>query len=49
MAYYPRLFASALSRSIRGAVTLGDQAGVRCRDWQMLLPRLERMLLRHDR
>lgn len=45
LAYYPRLFASALSRSIRAAVTLGDQASVSCRDWRKLLPRLERCLL----
>ena len=45
MPYYQRLYASALSRSVRGAVTLGDQASIRCKDWQMLLPRLERVLL----
>ena len=45
MHYYPRLYASALSRSVRGTVTLGDQRGIPCRDWRMLLPRLERMLL----
>lgn len=47
MPYYQRLYASALSRSIRGTVTLGDQANIRCRDWRMLLPRLERVLLSH--
>ena len=45
MCYYQRLYASALSRSIRAAVTLGDQSSIRCKDWQMLLPRLERVLL----
>jgi hypothetical protein len=45
MPYYQRLYASALSRSIRGAVTLGEQTEIKCRDWQMLLPRLERVLL----
>ena len=45
MPYYQRLYASALSRSIRGAVILGDQTSIRCKDWQMLLPRLERVLL----
>lgn len=45
MPYYQRLYASALSRSIRGAVTLGNQTSIRCKDWQMLLPRLERVLL----
>ena len=49
MPYYQRLYASALSRSIRGAVILGDQTNIRARDWQLLLPRLERvMLLRRD-
>lgn len=36
--YYPRLYASALSRSLRGTVTLGDQAATPCRQWQALLP-----------
>jgi hypothetical protein len=48
MPYYQRLYASALSRSIRGAVTLGDQRSMKCREWQTLLPRLERVLLLHD-
>lgn len=39
MAYYQRLYASALSRSIRAAVTLGDQTSMSCRQWRMLLPR----------
>jgi hypothetical protein len=43
--YYQRLYASALSRSTGAAVILGDQASVKCRDWQALLPRLERVLL----
>jgi hypothetical protein len=45
MCYYQRLYAAALSRSIRGAVILGDQTSIRCRDWQLLLPRLARVLL----
>jgi hypothetical protein len=45
MPYYQRLFANALSRSIRGTVTLGDQRSVKCKDWQMLLPRLDHVLL----
>lgn len=45
MPYYQRLYASALSRSIRAAVTLGDQSSIPARDWQMLLPGLERVLL----
>ena len=49
LTYYPRLFSSALARSIRGAVILGDQTNIRCSEWQMLLPRLERvMLVRKD-
>lgn len=45
MPYYQRLYANALSRSIRGAVTLGDQASIKCRNWQILLPRMDRVLL----
>lgn len=45
MPYYQRLYANALSRSVRGTVTLGDQRSIRCRDWQQCLPRLERVLL----
>ncbi len=45
MPYYQRLYANALSRSVRGTVTLGDQRSIRCRDWQQRLPRLERVLL----
>jgi hypothetical protein len=43
--YYQRLHASALSRSIRSAVILGDQSSKKCRDWRILLPRLEQVLL----
>ena len=35
--YYQRLYANALSRSIRGTVTLGDQRSMRCRDWRTVL------------
>jgi hypothetical protein len=45
--YYQRLYASALSRSVRATVTLGNQTSIRCRDWQMLFPRLDRVLLSH--
>ncbi|MDH3441704.1 MAG: hypothetical protein OEM63_13175 [Gammaproteobacteria bacterium] len=45
MHYYPRLYASALSRSIRGAVILGGQRSIRCKEWQLMLPKLERVLL----
>lgn len=43
--YYQRLYASALSRSLRATVTLGDQAMIRGRDWQRKLPKLEELLL----
>ena len=43
--YYQRLFASALSRSMRAAVTLGNQTSTSCRYWHMLLPRQEKVLL----
>ncbi|MEO1245668.1 MAG: hypothetical protein AAFX56_08270 [Pseudomonadota bacterium] len=36
--YYQRLYANALSRSIRAAVTLGDQRDTPCRDWRVALP-----------
>ena len=48
MPYYQRLYASALSRSIRGAVTLGDQRSIKCRDWGKALPRVEAMMLAHE-
>jgi hypothetical protein len=43
--YYQRLFASALSRSVRAAVTLGDQDSISCRHWQTQLPRQRNALL----
>ena len=48
MPYYQRLYANALSRSIRGAVAIGHQASIGCRDWQVLLPQLDRVLLLHQ-
>jgi len=42
--YYQRLYANALSRSITAAMTLGDQASTRCRQWYMLLPQLHNVL-----
>ena len=45
LSYYPRLYASALSRSIRDTVKLGGGHSGTCRDWKMLLPRLEKVLL----
>jgi hypothetical protein len=43
--YYQRLHASALSRSIRAAVTMGDQASISCRQWYVLLPHQKNGLL----
>jgi len=49
MPYYQRLYASALSRSIRAAVTLSGQRSASSREWRLALPRLERvMLVRKD-
>lgn len=45
MPYYQRLYASALSRSIRAAVTISGHRDFSCRDWRMALPRLERVML----
>jgi hypothetical protein len=45
--YYQRLFASALGRSVRAAVTLGDQASTSCRQWQTQLPKMNTGLLAH--
>jgi hypothetical protein len=47
MHYYPRLYASALSRSVRGSVILGDQTSIPARLWRNLLPRIENVLLPH--
>jgi len=43
--YYQRLYANALSRSMRAAVTLGGQASISCREWHMLLPQQKNLLL----
>ncbi|MDH4256806.1 MAG: CIA30 family protein [Gammaproteobacteria bacterium] len=42
--YYQRLYASALSRSVRAAVILGEQANTSCRQWNLLLPQLQNVL-----
>ena len=42
--YYQRLYASALSRSVRATVILGAQAGTSCRQWGLLLPQLKNVL-----
>jgi hypothetical protein len=44
--YYPRLYASALARSLRAAVVLGDQAASSCREWFALLPRRQNAFLK---
>lgn len=38
LGYYQRLNANALSRSVRAAVTLGDQGSLPLREWQLALP-----------
>lgn len=43
--YYQRLYASALSRSIRAAVVIGGQESSSCREWRAALPKLENALL----
>ena len=43
--YYQRLYASALSRSIRASVTISGERSTPCRDWRVLLPSLEKVLL----
>jgi hypothetical protein len=45
--YYQRLYANALSRSIRGTVTLGEQRTMKCRDWRTVLPSTEYAVLLH--
>jgi len=45
--YYQRLYASALSRSVRAAVTLGGQTATSCRQWSGLLPQQKHALLAH--
>ena len=45
--YYQRLYASALSRSMRTAVRLGDQSSTSCRSWRALLPQQKSDLLSH--
>ncbi len=45
MPYYQRLHASALSRSVRAAVIMGDQTKQPAREWQASLPSVEQLLL----
>jgi len=49
LAYYQRLNANALSRSIRAAVILGDQREIPTREWRLALPEAgAALLLRQD-
>lgn len=43
--YYQRLYASSLSRSLRAAVTLGDQVATSGRQWRLVLPQVKNTLL----
>ena len=43
--YYQRLYASALSRSLSAAVTLGNQASIGCQQWRRQLLNVENILL----
>lgn len=43
--YYQRLFASALSRSLKGSLTRGDQLGLDAEAWLQQMPRDARRLL----
>lgn len=45
--YYQRLFANALSRSVRAAISLSGQSATSCRQWYMLVPQLENVLPSH--
>ncbi len=45
MPYYQRLYANALSRSMRSTVRMGSRASDSCRQWRNLLPKPEQILL----
>ncbi len=47
MPYYQRLYASALSRSVRASITMGDQTDSSCQTWQTLLPHRNSVWLEH--
>ena len=47
LGYYPRLYASALSRSIRRSVNMSALDSDNCRDWQKLMPQLGGAFLLH--
>ena len=42
--YYQRLYASALSRSVRATLAKGNKNAIRCRQWLPQLPQLARLL-----
>jgi hypothetical protein len=47
--YYQRLFAAALSKSIKGSLALGDQLGRKSESWLTTLPKdASRLFLAHD-
>lgn len=48
LAYYQRIYANALSRSIRSAMTLGRQTTRTCREWSRLLPQEKTPLLAYS-
>lgn len=48
LAYYQRLYANALSRSVRSALALGRQTTQTCRQWSLLLPPERTRLLAHS-
>ncbi len=49
MPYWQRLYANALSRSVRGTMILGDQRSKPARDWLTALPRNNMALLAADK
>jgi hypothetical protein len=46
--YFQRLYASALSRSVQAAVTMGAHDSISCRQWNLLLPQLRTTLLNQE-
>ena len=46
--YFQRLYASALSRSLRAALTRGDDTLKSCRQWRQQLPRADNVLAAHS-
>ena len=49
MPYYQRLHANALSRSIRGTITIAGDRSVPCHEWLARLPFADGMLLQYRR